>query len=846
MRQARQAFGDALPEDYLNDKEYKLYERLYGPPFKIGAGASPEYVDFEQAEVQGELQEQQTAGTGLLKENAHGELEEVDYLPEDSLEHDEELEMEDEEGAEEKVDLDPRELNRLEKSKKGRFFIKATKLELDRAILDPGLSKSDEASMTEIDKDWSMMDQAGRTMYLEDVRYMKLEKQFRDQNNHDGADELLQMLFIRYRSQKAAEMQALDTSAQKPATQAIATGSTEGVDERNPNEPEGFQRVHPLTSHNRFGSSPATLQLPKSTLVDPISVIISASAPKHLAEAAHKIFGGTGLPYSTSNPALAKVMQQKPIPLEASQTKMSEIEADAFFATLMPGMYASVTSVIIETRKRLGSSWLEGLLSKEGGPRILDAGGAGVGVLAVREALRAEWTRMHDNSDDPEAPVDLAMPGGQTGGAPIDTPVGKATVLTSSDTLRMRASALLDDTTFLPRLPDYVHASDEQAREKGKFDIIIAPHTLWGLKEDYIRKKHVSNLWSLLDSQGGILILLEKGVPRGFEIVAAAREFLLNKRIASPGEEEKRAELDDPELISIDGVIDKEKGMIVAPCTNHSSCPMYTKGGVSKGRKDYCHFEQRYIRPPFLQKLLGARDKNFEDVQFSYVSIMRGRDLRDRGEEAVVQGQRATDRAFIGYEHEVDLQDLPERNFDPTAPAVPEMDDFYDQGLSSTPNSLSLPRLVLPPLKRTGHVILDMCTPSGTVERWTVPRSFSKQAFRDARKSSWGDLWALGAKTRVQRNVRLGMGKEELGGVDNPLLTSAKKKVRNEQAAEKKRKAAKSKKNIEDGYDSERIPKEDIKVKNGGRMRHGKVAGIRDKRDKKATGHGRRKASMDV
>jgi hypothetical protein len=42
-----------------------------------------------------------------------------------------------------------------------------------------------------------------------------------------------------------------------------------------------------------------------------------------------------------------------------------------------------------------------------------------------------------------------------------------------------------------------------------------------------------------------------------------------------------------------------------------------------------------------------------------------------------------------------------------------------------------------------------------------VPRSFSKQAFRDARKARWGDLWALGAKTRIPRNVRLGRPRDE-------------------------------------------------------------------------------------
>jgi hypothetical protein len=76
-------------------------------------------------------------------------------------------------------------------------------------------------------------------------------------------------------------------------------------------------------------------------------------------------------------------------------------------------------------------------------------------------------------------------------------------------------------------------------------------------------------------------------------------------------------------------------------------------------------------------------------------------------------------------------------------------------------NPLELPRLVLPALKRRGHITLDLCTPVGTLERWTVPRSFSKQAFRDARKAQWGDLWALGAKTRIPKNVRLGRPRDE-------------------------------------------------------------------------------------
>lgn len=663
------------------------------------------------------------------------------------------------------------------------------------------------------------------------------EIEFEPESEDYTEEELVELNKMLEDAQRDMAPQDADDLLLKSQIDAATAGhSVENTQAQHPTaetedfEPTDFQRTHPLTTANQFGTSPSTIQLPKSTFVGPISILLSGMPNKHLTSAANRIFGGHGFPYSPSTPGYAKSLPQKPIPLDASQGRMSEIEADVYTAACMPAIYAAVTSVVVETRKRLGSGWLETLLAKEGGPRILDAGGAGAGVLAVREVLRAEWERMHEDADTDMA---VAEAGGKTGGAHIAPPTGKATVLTASDALRQRASVLLDNTTFLPRLPDYVHASDESARERGKYDIIIAPHTLWPLKEDYLRKQHVANLWSLLNVDGGVLVLLEKGVPRGFEMVAAARDMLLETRIASPGNENVAEELSAPGSGNKDGLRRKDKGMIIAPCTNHTACPMYAKGDT-KGRKDLCHFEQRYIRPPFLQKMLGAKDKNHEDVAFSYVSVMRGRDLRDQHEEAIQQGDLATGRAFAGYE---DPDAAPvvgafAHEFDPTAPAVPDVEEVYGRGNAGTPHSLSLPRAILPPLKRTGHVILDLCTPSGTLERWTVPRSFSKQAFRDARKSSWGDLWALGAKTRTNRNVRLGGKKEELGGVDKQGVVNVKGRVKN--GGEEKPRRNKGKNVIEVGYDSQgNIKEEDVKVRTGGRMRQGKVKGIRDKRDKK-------------
>ncbi|KAG0632980.1 hypothetical protein HOY80DRAFT_994250 [Tuber brumale] len=49
--------------------------------------------------------------------------------------------------------------------------------------------------------------------------------------------------------------------------------------------------------------------------------------------------------------------------------------------------------------------------------------------------------------------------------------------------------------------------------------------------------------------------------------------------------------------------------------------------------------------------------------------------------------------------------------------------------------SLTLPRIILRPIKRKSHIILDLCTPAGSIEHWGVDKSLEKLEFGDARKS---------------------------------------------------------------------------------------------------------------
>lgn len=115
----------------------------------------------------------------------------------------------------------------------------------------------------------------------------------------------------------------------------------------------------------------------------------------------------------------------------------------------------------------------------------------------------------------------------------------------------------------------------------------------------------------------------------------------------------------------------------------------------------WCHFSQRVQLNQFQNELFNL-PKGFEDQKFSYLVIRRG----DR----------------------------------PVPDGSPEKDSF------------SWPRIARPPLKRNGHVIHDVCSPEGRLERFVAAKSHGKDEYQDARKSSWGDLWPHSIKT-AKKNI---------------------------------------------------------------------------------------------
>ncbi|KAH8885667.1 Rsm22-domain-containing protein [Thozetella sp. PMI_491] len=666
VRQARQTFGNTLPPDYLTPEEYKLYERLYGPPLRE---TQPEDVGISFRGENGEAIDGDMRRHTLLRETAAGGLEEVSYT----------------------ISNKP------------------------VSAPDGGQELSDETAVDDLQP-------------LTDAQIDYLNVTANNQREYDALVKL-------QRDFEAASLRAADEQLEYEEEIQEEPEEDEPEEDEEWDEPDAEfgeadpGRYHPLTLLGKFETSPSTLQLSQRTFVGPIATLLKRTDAKHLKQAAEKSFGAPGLPYSPSTPDLKHNIPMRGLGIEAGHHRMSEIEADAFIAAALPGIYASVMSVLVETRKRLGSNWLRGLINK-GGPRVLDFGAGGAGLVAWQEILDAEWAVLRDQGLVTEL-----------------EPPGKKTVVVGSDALRHRVSRFLHNTTFLPRLPDYLHSANLEDRQLDgtpvahkKYDIIIATHTLMSqVTKTYKRKAVIDNLWSMLSPEGGVLIILEKGHPRGFEAIANVRDRMLDKYIIPP------SATPPPPDVLVDGEppAQREPGMIIAPCTSHGKCPMYQTPGESPGRKDFCHFRQRYIRPPFLQKIVGATHKNHEDIKFSYIAVRRGAydeqplistegQAQPELELPFVQGKETTLRAFAGYENAA------------------------ADGVS--PHPLTLPRLVLTPIKRRGHITIDVCTSEGQIERWTVPKSFSKQAYRDARKSDWGDLWALGAKTRVPRRVRVGRG----------------------------------------------------------------------------------------
>lgn len=159
----------------------------------------------------------------------------------------------------------------------------------------------------------------------------------------------------------------------------------------------------------------------------------------------------------------------------------------------------------------------------------------------------------------------------------------------------------------------------------------------------------------------------------------------------------------------------------MAQCPHDGHCPLYSEKSASL----ICGFSQRLQRPPFVRLTKHAREGH-EDIEFSYVVIRRGLRPSTVGEGSVgrlgavgreeaerikQKEERVTKELVLDADHIDTAHEAKATEHIPTDIVPAEDTEKVEAALRN--EAFHWPRLVFPPLKKSGHIIIDACTAEG-------------------------------------------------------------------------------------------------------------------------------------
>ncbi|KZS91904.1 hypothetical protein SISNIDRAFT_456089, partial [Sistotremastrum niveocremeum HHB9708] len=304
--------------------------------------------------------------------------------------------------------------------------------------------------------------------------------------------------------------------------------------------------------------------------------------------------------------------------------------------------------------------------------------------------------------------------------------------------------------------------NDKIPRSQGYDAVALSAFSLSSLSSPLARKEAVKQMW---ESGAEYIVIMDHGNDAGFRAVAEAREYLLKVgRLEIEAKEEGEVWEDDS----------KRGSYVLAPCPHDKACPILVAlTSPSKPSLTLrCAFSQRLQRPSFV-RVTKQDGRGHEDVDYSYVVVRRG--LRPESKAAglglerrQVDGETVTEMARAEWVEKEEADGSMVWSHAQQSVLEEHSSGSVDDGTASSSSSESVatapndteldealrvesyqwPRLIVPPLKRSGHIILDACTPEGAISRLTIPKSQGKQPFYDARKASWGDLFPHPPKNR--------------------------------------------------------------------------------------------------
>ena len=112
-------------------------------------------------------------------------------------------------------------------------------------------------------------------------------------------------------------------------------------------------------------------------------------------------------------------------------------------------------------------------------------------------------------------------------------------------------------------------------------DLLFSSYVLNELDKSEVIKV-IDKMWNLTNK---ILLVVEPGTPKGYEIIRLVREYLISKG-----------------------------GYILSPCPHMDKCPIISS--------DWCHFSTRVSRSK-LHKLLKGGDVPYEDEKYCYIAFSK-------------------------------------------------------------------------------------------------------------------------------------------------------------------------------------------------------------------------------
>nr|XP_019047204.1 3-methyl-2-oxobutanoate hydroxymethyltransferase [Kwoniella bestiolae CBS 10118]OCF26134.1 3-methyl-2-oxobutanoate hydroxymethyltransferase [Kwoniella bestiolae CBS 10118] len=373
-------------------------------------------------------------------------------------------------------------------------------------------------------------------------------------------------------------------------------------------------------------------------------------------------------------------------------------------AGILPGEYGVIRNILEEMDRRLGTGWLERVTQEGEITEVVEfSGGLGAGLWATVETLKdtssAENLRIQLVHSSRHG-LDLAKK------ITEDIPEQAAEILYNRKHHSYPSPPALALSTFLlSTLPT--------------------------------QPSQQSHLLQLLSLNSPYIILVDRSTPAGWQAISHARSFLLDQ--STP----------------------ENPLHVIAPCPHDGVCPLASTD-------DKCSFSQRLQRPSFVRKTKHS-SRGEEDTGYCYVVLARGeRPVSGLSDEVQLQGMlksalgrmggvgkeeaekarlkkagRSVLREIEGHEGILEVVNLPEYDgsHHQHVPASSNAADKEDLQKVLTNEAYSWPRLVAPPMKRSGHVTMDACCPDGNIQRLTFSKSHSKQGYHDARKSSWGDIF---------------------------------------------------------------------------------------------------------